>query len=260
MSNKAGIIPGEALDAWSRWHPGELLPERAAPADAVAAPATPEPGPAAVEPAAPEPHPEEPVEPPPAYPTAAELEAIHQEAWQAGHEAGYAEGLAAGHAQGLAEGREAGFAAARDEAAAAFAERFAPLAELGQRFESELARLEAELAPSLLKLAFELAAELTRVTVASRPDALRALLAEALADWREDLGRARVRVHPDDLATVRDFLETEAPATVWQWQEDATLERGGCVIDTRSVSLDLSLEARRAALAAALGLDGGGDA
>ncbi|RXZ44150.1 FliH/SctL family protein [Crenobacter cavernae] len=250
MSNKAGIIPGDALEGWARWHPGELFPiaPEAEPAPEALAETIDGHDVAAerLEDDAEPPEPSEPVAPPPAYPTAAELEAIHQEAWQGGYDAG--------HAEGLTLGREEGREAAHAEATAAFAERFAPLSELGQRFEGELARVEAELAPSLLKLAFELASELSRVTVAANPDSLRNLLAEALADWREELARARVRVHPDDLSTVRAFLEAEAPATVWQWQEDAALERGGCVIDTRTVSLDLSMETRRAALAAALGL------
>lgn len=194
----------------------------------------------------PEPIVEEPAEPPLSYPTAAELEAIHQEAWQAGFEAGKAEG----HSQGLSEGQEQG----KTEVVAQFDAVWQPLEELAKSFAGELARFETELSGHLLKVAFELAQKLTVAQITLAPDVIRSVLMEAMAEWPEELARARVRVNPADLAVVRAMLEADAPQTVWQWVEDPSIERGGCIIDTKAVSMDLTLERRREALASALGL------
>jgi len=103
-------------------------------------------------------------------------------------------------------------------------------------------------------VSFELAQKLTVAQITLDPGVIRSVLVEAMAEWPEEMARARVRVNPDDLAVVRAMLEVDAPQTVWQWIEDPALERGGCIIDTRAVGLDLTLERRREAMAMALGL------
>lgn len=248
-ASSSNVIPSEALtDAdWSSWQVGELggvsqksstsaserLASRVEPLPEVHAPVT-----------APEPVVEK--EPPLSYPTAAELEAIHQEAWQAGFEAGKAEGFL----QGQTEGQELGKA----EVVVQFNSVWQPLEGLAEEFAGELARFEVELSEHILRVAFELAQKLAVAQITLDRDAIRNVLMEAMAEWPEDLARARVRVNPGDLAVVRAMLEADAPQTVWQWIEDPSIERGGCIIDTKAVSLDLTLERRREALAVALGL------
>lgn len=238
MSNN--IIPSEALTEWSTWRVSELgnLPA-AKPVELVEVAVAPE---ESVEPAE---SPEE-VAPPLSYPTAAELEAIHQEAWQAGFEAGQAEG----HSQGHNAGHEAGRSAVQAE----FDTLWQPLRLLTDNFAAELVRIEQELADDILRVAFELANKLVAAEVQLNRNAIRGVLHEALAEWPEELGRARIRVNPEDAAAVRALLAQETPNTTWQWVEDPAVERGGCIIDSKSVNMDLTLEKRREALAAALGL------
>jgi flagellar assembly protein FliH len=236
------IIPSEALTEWSAWRVDELgnLPA-AKPAEP--APVVEEVAPAEAEVPAEE---EEGEAAPLSYPTAAELEAIHQEAWQAGFEAGLAEGRSQGHS----EGHEAGRSAVEAE----FDTLWQPLKQLADNFSGELARLEQELGNDILRVAFELANKLVAAEVQLNREAIRGVLHEALAEWPEELARARIRVNPEDAAAVRALLAQETPHTTWQWVEDPAIERGGCVIDTKSVSMDLTLEKRREALATALGL------
>ncbi|MDN0074177.1 flagellar assembly protein FliH [Crenobacter sp. SG2303] len=193
---------------------------------------------------------EEMAEPALNYPTAAELEAIHQEAWQAGYEAGHQAGLTAGQEAGEAVGHEAGMTAVRKQ----FAEAWEPLARLTESFEEEIARIEPVLASDVLQLALMLAGKLVGNEIATNPTVLEPLLRDALLALPPSLKAARLRVNPADLAVVRRFLEREAPQTVWQWVEDPLLERGGCLIDSDGARLDLTLARRREALAASLGL------
>lgn len=181
------------------------------------------------------------------YPTAAELEAIHQEAWQAGFEAG--------HAEGLDKGREEGKVAAHDELRPELQAELALLQALRTRLETSLTQLESDLAPQLLSLALECADRLVGAHVAACEDALEPLLTGALANLAGSLKQARLRVHPDDLIVARRVIEREAADASWQYIPDASVGRGGCLIDLPSGRIDLRLATRREALGEALGAE-----
>ncbi|MCL6264686.1 FliH/SctL family protein [Craterilacuibacter sp. RT1T] len=180
------------------------------------------------------------------YPTAAELEAIHQEAWQAGHDAGFAEGLADGHAEGLSLGQA--------EAKAQFELAWAPLAQLTDSLAGQLPHLEASLSQTLVALAVECGERLAQAHFVHAPQALEVLVREALASAVGELSQIRVRVHPEDAPVLEHFLSKEYPKSHIKWLQDAAISRGGCMIDTQLAHFDLTLETRQRALRAALGL------
>lgn len=280
-SSNGPIIPGEELESWSSWSPASLdgFTQALSPAQLVAKAQMRRPGLSLAEriaasepPVAPVPLAEaealaeqaeavaaEPEEEAQAlgYPTAAELEAIHQEAWQAGHEAGLEAGRAEGFEQGLQAGREQGAAQALAEQLPKLEEAWQALRDMGGDFSGELARLEQELARDVLQLAWALAQKLLQQKLERDEQALLPLLQAALAELPSTLANARLRVNPADLAVAREFLQQETPETAWQWVEDAQVRRGGCVIDASSVRLDMTLETRLAAMSRALGLEDG---
>jgi flagellar assembly protein FliH len=180
------------------------------------------------------------------YPTAAELEAIHQDAWQAGHDAGFADGLAEGHAEGLALGQT--------EAGAQFEQAWAPLDALLRAFSGRLSEIEAGLSPALLALAVECAERLAQSHFVSEPQALLVVVREALAKVKGELAQLQVRVHPDDAAILEHFLREEYPGCHIKWQRDPLVSRGGCTIETGQTRFDMLLETRQSALRMALGL------
>ncbi len=256
------IIPGEELQGWSSWQPGELggdsegegftatqiaglealrqhLEKGAQPAATMPVG---EADPAGEQHTAVD---ETAVGESVGYPTAAELEAIHQEAWQTGYDEGYQ--------AGLAEGASTGAQQARDEALARFTEIWAPLQALSGGFAQELAHLEEQLSGAVLKLALNLAEKLTLSHIDASEQALTAVLQKVLGDLPSHLSQARLRVNPADLAAAREFLAQETPETQWQWIEDPAIQRGGCIIDTASLKLDLTLQSRLNALYEALG-------
>lgn len=266
MSNK-DIIPGDQLDQdqWRTWAPGELeidppfqglTPEQV---QALSIAAGVEPPPTANG----EPPdavtagvlPDEPPAQQLGYPTAAELESIHQEAWQTGHDAGFAAGREAGFAEGLAAGREQGLRDMRER----FDDAWTPLQQIADAFSASLSSLENELSGDLLAFAVHLAERLVAAHLAADPQAVVPVLREALAGLPATLAQGRLRVNPQDLAVARSFLQQERPETLWQWIEDDAVPRGGCVLETPSLRQDLTLPARMHALSVALGLEGAGD-
>ena len=116
----------------------------------------------------PEPEPE----PAPQWPTAAELEAIHQEAYQAGYDAG--------HAEGLARGADAGHQQAFAHASQQFAQELQAFADLQASFQANLTELEAEMAPALLNLAVNAMRKLLHDHLACKPDAVLSVVRQAL--------------------------------------------------------------------------------
>lgn len=250
-SSSNTIIPGEQVTEWRTWSPASFQEAPATPphggsegeADPVASEdeallTGDDPDPVAEDEA-------DPADEVPAssYPTAAELEAIHQEAWQTGHEAGLAEGRQQGHAEALAE------------ASTAFARHWEPLQALADQFAEGLNRIEADMAHDLLSFSVGLAERLVAAHLACDPCAIESLLRQAMSDLPASLGQARLRVNPADLEVARTFLQQETPETVWQWLADPSIARGGCIIDTAQLRLDLTLAARLEALKSALGLE-----
>ncbi|MDC7707569.1 FliH/SctL family protein [Vogesella indigofera] len=253
MSNN-NVIPAESLGQWRSWTMGELGSAAA------------EPESAPPEPAVPVPQPEEPpvegaslimaeasqeAEPldavaAAAYPTAAELEAIHQEAWQAGYDAG----LQAGEERGRAEGAERALLEAQQQ----FQQYWQPLSALQQSFEQELSLLGAQLSQEVLALAVSFAEKMIGEVVRHDPAVLRSLLTEALDTLADSVAQVKVQAHPDELATLQAFLGEQYPQWRMQWLADASLTRGGCRIETPSASIDLTLESRLQLLRKGLGL------
>jgi flagellar assembly protein FliH len=86
------------------------------------------------------------------------------------------------------------------------------------------------------------------------------LIEQALASIPPEVTQASVRLNPADLATVRLFLNTESPAIQWQCIEDHNVAAGGCVIDTPSAHIDMTVASRWKALLATLGAESHGRA
>ncbi len=158
-------------------------------------------------------------------PTVRELEALERQAREEGYAAGRAEGLQAAQQQ-LREQM------ARLDAlynAAVF-----PLQALDQQTEQELARLAMLVARRViaheLQLSPGLILQAVRQAAAALPAATREL---------------RVRLHPDDLAVLRDAGAAESH---WQLLADPPLARGDCQLESERSRLDARVDTRLAAV------------
>ena len=182
-----------------------------------------------------------------AYPTAAEIEAIHQEAFQAGFDAGREAGLVAG--------RSEAFDAVEKESKELFQETFAHFSEVQANFIRQLDLMEQEIAPVLLHLALSCAKKMVGDHLSSASDALLPIIQQAMSCLPSELKDARLRVNPLDAETVRRYIDAEALAQVWTIIEDEKVERGGCLLDTRETHLDLTVGHRWQSLVATLGAE-----
>ena len=166
-------------------------------------------------------------------PTAAEIERMHQRA----HAEGHAEGLAAG----LAEGR------------AHAAQRATELAAVITSINRECRERETQIAEDLLSLALEFARRMVRETLNVRRELIVPLVREAMQQMPSFNAAARLVLHPADAELVRATLGETLGQLGCRVVEDASVERGGCRVESATTQVDATLATRWERMVSALG-------
>ena len=166
-------------------------------------------------------------------------------------QSGYAEGFAQGHAQATMEGNrriDDYISSQGQETARGF----------GQLFESaqaQMAEAEQVMAKGVLELACELARQVLRHELSTNPSALQPVIREALGVLAVDSKAAVVRLHPQDLGVLDDVLRQEFAGLALTLLGDASITRGGCLVESAGTVVDGTLEKRWARAVASLGLE-----
>lgn len=119
----------------------------------------------------------------------------------------------------------------------------AELAAAHLALEQARAGVLAEAEGSITAIALAAAQKIVAEELALRPEHIRAIVRGAVERVRSG-ARARVRVHPSDAA----HLALSDVAVI----EDASIERGGCVVESELGDVDARLEVRLAAIERAL--------
>jgi flagellar assembly protein FliH len=185
----------------------------------------------------------------------AQVDAREDASDQAEHDAlkqqGYAEGFIQGQAQTTlgAQRQIADYIANQGHKAAQ---------DFGQLFvsaQAQLADAEQGIARSVLELACELARQVLRRELSVDPNALQPVIREALGLLMVESKSALVRLHPLDLEVLEAIIRTEFSSLSLTLRADATLSRGGCVIESAGTVVDASLEKRWMRAVATLGLN-----
>lgn len=201
----------QAVGAYRRWEPPRFdAPE-------------PEPEPVAEA----EPTPPPPAEPPPEatppeptfkLPTADDIERIHDAAHKDGYAAGYEEGTARGRMEAL------------------------QIHTLVENLDTALKQIDQDVAEEIVALAMEIAGQMVKRSLASHPENIVDLVREALQQLPQ--ARARIHVHPDDAALLRDYLGEQISHHEHRIHEDDTLTRGGCTIEAEGATIDATVQTR----------------
>lgn len=158
-------------------------------------------------------------------------------------------GFAEGHRSGRAEGERTGRETAHAEAVAQYANEQASLMAAMQSAVSHLDATKEDLAieaeRNLLDFAVEVASRLTFAIGRLHRDAVRTNLRKAI-DRVGSTTSLTIRVHPEDLKTLRDFAEStlqqlNASRSV-ELVEDESIAPGGCIVETTRTRIDARLE------------------
>ena len=174
-------------------------------------------------------------------PTAAELEAIREQARAEGYAEGREEGRAAGHAEA--------FEAGRVEAAA----ELQSLRAVAASFSGALAQADETIAADVLDLALHLARSMVRTAFDVRPELIIGIVREAIEYLPVLQQPAVLALNPEDVDIVRAGLADELDKGGWRVVADPQIARGGCKVDTASNQIDAQAAARWNRLTHALG-------
>lgn len=164
-------------------------------------------------------------------PTADEIEGIHRQARQEGYTAGYQEGknIALTEVQRLQK--------------------------LIAGLEQELQQFDDRIAQDLLTLALDVAKQVTGEALKVRPELILAVVKEALNLLPQANQHVSFILHPADAAMVRANMGEQLRHPGWKIVEDATIERGGCRVETANTQIDATLSSRWQRVVTALGQD-----
>lgn len=162
--------------------------------------------------------------------TAGQIEQVQRQAYEEGFALGRREGLAAGQVELHAQVQRL------DQMMRALS---VPFEGLDQQVEQEL-----------LLLTTTMLRQLVRRELKSDPGQIVAVVREAMASLPVATRNARLYLHPEDAALVRDALAISDAERPWRIMEDPVLTRGGCRVITDTSSIDASVETRLAILIA----------
>ena len=177
-------------------------------------------------------------------------EAEQQALLQQAHDEGHALGLADGRAQErlAAQQRLDEYVAGQGREAA---ER---LAQVAQSLQDSLAGMQQAMAQEVLQLACDIARQVVRREVQGNPQAMLPVVREALDMLAAESRPATVRLHPDDWAALEKPLREEFASPRIEWQADAAVPPGDCLVESAGMQIDGTLDKRWRRAIAALGL------
>lgn len=195
------------------------------------------------------PEPEEEILPP----TAEEIEAIRQAAYQEGLESGrseglkqgYEEGLEKGNSEGLAQGREEGHAEGLANAEQDIQKLTAQWQSLINELHSPVMKTHIEVQRQLSLLAVSLAKAVIRHEVTVNEEIIQTALSEATSTLPLNERQVHIRMHPDDIQLIESHIDAHTIAEQnWHFIATPELSRGGCDIATDNNAVDNSIERR----------------
>lgn len=188
-----------------------------------------------------EPAPKAPDVPP--APPAPDVEQLVREARQTGYQDGYRNGLAA--LESYKQTQAAQMAAYMSDQVGA----------LASDFHHRLESLEQQLAGRIAGVALELARQVVRSELKQNPEVVVDVAEQALTTLLASARQIVLRLNPDDHAMAQAQLTDVLAARGARMVPDASVTRGGCVVESDIAVVDASVEARWDRAAAAMGHD-----
>lgn len=209
------FIPREEMGSFEAWKPGSLR-GNTAPAEA-------------------------PAPPPPAPPSEAEwlarVAAARQAGSQEGYQNGYRDGLVA------LDSFKQSFAAQTATQVGAFV----------KSLDTTMTALEPQIAAAVSRVALELARQVLRTELATRPEVVASVASQAVQAVLFSARQITLQVHPEDLPLVQTGAADALEARGARVMANPSLARGSVVVDSDVGSIDARVATRWAQATASLG-------
>lgn len=186
-------------------------------------------------------------------PTADEIEAIRQAAYdegfhqgrEEGHKQGYEEGLAMGKEQGYNEGYVNGEQAGMDTGRTNVQTLTQQWQALLDHIHAPVEKVNDATREQLTLLAVSLARAVVMCEIKTNQDVIMQALAEGMKALPINEQEYHVHLHPDDVTLVQTSMDAEQlQQRRWQLIAAPGIERGGCDIVTPNNAVDVTIERR----------------
>lgn len=171
----------------------------------------------------------------------AEIERICAEAREDGYQVGYQTGLQNGKRAGYEEGQKA----ARAEAAR--------IGKAANELDQALQEFDQQVADELLALAVEIARQVVRKEISSRPEMILDVVNEALAYLPHQ--HAAIHLNPEDASLVRSYLGDALTHAGHRILEEPTLKHGDCLLEAGGSQIDATTATRWRRVIESLGMN-----
>jgi len=167
----------------------------------------------------------------------------------------YEAGRRMGHEDGIAEATREGNARLDDYVAGEGQAATERMAGLASSMADCLVAQQERVGAQVLEMACALARQVLRRELSIDPQALLPVVREAMGQLIADGRPSTVRLHPEDLAVLREPLRQACAGMPIAWVPDATLTPGGCQVESAGAVIDGRLETRWNRAIAALGVE-----
>jgi flagellar assembly protein FliH len=183
-----------------------------------------------------------------------QIEAIQREAQKEGFTVGYEEGRKEGREQGYKkgyqEGSQAGFAEGMKAGQTEVQTQVENLSQILGFMSRPLHELDTVVEEELVLLTTAIARQLIRRELKTSPGEIVAVVRQAVSLLPAANQGVCVHLHPADAQLVQEVLAFKNAEQNWRIQEDPTLSRGGCLVDSTLSRIDASVETRLGAVIA----------
>lgn len=161
--------------------------------------------------------------------------------------------LAAARAQGYQDGYRDGLAALEQFKQSYAMQLSTQIGALLHTVQTQLDALQQQMAESVADSATLLARQVVRSEIASRPALVAQVAQEAVDALMLSARHITLRVHPDEQSLIAQGAAEVLDARGARLVADASISRGGCIVESDIGAIDASIETRWARAAASLG-------
>lgn len=146
--------------------------------------------------------------------------------------------------EGFTKGMQEGFAVGMEQAQAQIQEERENMLALIHGFDDALQKMDEHISEDILALALDIAKAMLKTKLQVNPEVVIPIVRDAIRYLPHLQSPGRVMVNPEDAKLLRQYMDDELKEYRWQIQEDSSVERGGCIVDTQANQIDATNSTR----------------
>jgi flagellar assembly protein FliH len=146
--------------------------------------------------------------------------------------------------EGFTKGMQEGFTVGMEQAKQQIQQEREDLQALMHGFGDALKAMDEQISGEILTLALDISKAMLKLKLQVNPEVIIPIVRDAIRYFPHLQSSGRILVHPEDAKLLRAYMADELAEYRWKVQEDHTVERGGCVVETQANEIDATNETR----------------